>query len=203
MKHTYTLTFLFIIGILLGKSCSKDTIDYLNQRRFDRSMLKGSSWMGNLTLARQDQGVIQRALVARVGLGANTSEEAIYYTAYSDKDGDRMNSAHKYVVHFKEEPPVNAFWSLTIYNEDHFLVENDLDRYAVFSYSDLKKNADNTFNIYLSRKVGKDTANWLPMPQTDQQVKLTLRCYIPSEEMRKHVNNIVFPDIFKYEDAIN
>ena len=76
---------------------------------------------------------IQRALITAIGLGANRPQDAIYPTSEVDGDGKPYSGANKYVMHFEKgkTPPVNAFWSITMYNSSYFFVENPLDRYTV------------------------------------------------------------------------
>src|SRR5262249_21288646 len=71
-----------------------------------------------------------RALVAHDGLGANLTEDAVYPIAFTDAAGKDLTGANKYVLHFEKDqiPPVKAFWSLTMYNQDLFFVENPLKR---------------------------------------------------------------------------
>jgi hypothetical protein len=80
----------------------------------------GRNWLG-------------RAVVARVGLGANTRAETIYPIALTDSRGRPLRGWHRYTLRFPrgELPPVGAFWSLTVYDDDLFLVENPIDRYAI------------------------------------------------------------------------
>ena len=64
-------------------------------------------------------------------------------------------------------PPVNAFWSITMYDADSFFVANPIDRYAIGSWMPLKSNADGSLDLYIqSESPGKDKeANWLPAPR--------------------------------------
>jgi hypothetical protein len=123
----------------------------------------------------------QRAAIAFIGLGANLREDAVYPTAYTDQDGQPLTSKHRYVLHFdqKQLPPVNAFWSLTMYDQDSFLVANPIGRYGLGDRDPLKYNADGSLDLYLQHQSpGPDKeANWLPAPAADFNV--TLRLYWP------------------------
>lgn len=85
-----------------------------------------------------------RALVAGPSLGGNGEREAMYPVRYTDAEGQTLNGAHRYELKMSEEPPVDAFWSLTMYNAaDKLLVENPIQRYKVGTDTEnLKKAAD-------------------------------------------------------------
>jgi hypothetical protein len=125
-----------------------------------------------------------RAAVALIGLGANLPQDAVYPSAFVDADGKPLDGANRYVIHFDKgaTPPVDAFWSITLYGADSFFVANPINRYAISSWMPLKKNADGSLDIYVQRdSPGKDKdANWLP--SGDKAFNLTLRMYWPKEK---------------------
>ena len=88
-----------------------------------------------------------------------------------DGEGKPVNGANKYVIHFDKGtfPPVEAFWSVTMYGADSFFVANPINRYAISSWMPLKKNADGSLDIYVQRgSPGKDKeSNWLPASEKD------------------------------------
>ncbi|MGZ8253311.1 MAG: DUF1254 domain-containing protein [Burkholderiaceae bacterium] len=125
-----------------------------------------------------------RAVVALVGLGANLPADAVYPSAFVDGDGKPLSGANRYVVHFDKgaTPPVNAFWSVTMYDAQSFFVDNKLNRYAISSWMPLRRNADGSLDIYIQNESpGKDKeANWLPAPKGDFNV--TMRMYWPTDK---------------------
>ncbi len=125
-----------------------------------------------------------RAVVALVGLGANLPADAVYPSAFVDADGQPLNGAHRYVLHFEKgaEPPVNAFWSVTMYDAQSFFVDNKLNRYAISSWMPLKRNPDGSIDVYIQNESpGKDReTNWLPAPKGEFNV--TMRMYWPREK---------------------
>ena len=127
---------------------------------------------------------IQRALITAIGLGANRPQDAVYPTSEADADGKPYNGGNKYMLHFNkgEMPPVDGFWSLTMYNGEYFFVENPLNRYTVSSRSKFKTNADGSVDVYIQNESpGKDKeANWLPAPK--DKFILMLRLYWPKEK---------------------
>ena len=126
---------------------------------------------------------VNRALVTAVGLGANRPQDAVYPISENDADGKPYSGANKYVMHFDQGklPPVDGFWSLTMYNAGYFFVENPLNRYSISARNKLKKNADGSVDLYLQHESpGKDKeSNWLPAP-SDRFI-LMLRMYWPKE----------------------
>jgi hypothetical protein len=127
---------------------------------------------------------LKRAIVAQVGLGANLPEDAIYPLNIGDANGKPLDGVNKYVLHFAkgEAPPVNAFWSITLYDPEGFQVGNGLNRFAVSSWMPFKNNADGSLDIYFQNEnPGKDLeANWLPAPKGP--FNLTMRLYGPKAE---------------------
>lgn len=126
----------------------------------------------------------KRALVAWFGLGANLDADAVYPSTRVDAEGQPLSGANRYVLHFEPGrlPPVNAFWSLTLYNEQQAFVDNPIDRCALGDRDELEQNADGSLDLYLQHESpGQDReSNWLPAPQGS--FKLILRLYWPKPE---------------------
>jgi hypothetical protein len=126
-----------------------------------------------------------RAAVAYGGLGANLPQDAVYPVTNLDSAGLPLNGNFRYVVHFDkgELPPVNAFWSITMYNNEHFFVPNSINRYAIGSHDQLKFNADGSLDIYIQEASpgSEREANWLPAPK--ESYNLIFRLYYPKKEV--------------------
>ena len=126
---------------------------------------------------------LQRALITAIGLGANRPQDAVYPTSEVDAEGQPYSGANKYVMRFPkgQTPPVNGFWSLTMYNGEYFFVDNLLNKYTVSPRNDLKYNVDGSLDIYIQHESpGKDKeANWLPAPAG--KFVLMMRLYWPKE----------------------
>jgi hypothetical protein len=127
---------------------------------------------------------LKRAIVSQIGLGANLPEDAIYPLNLADDTGKPLDGANKYTVHFDKEatPPVNAFWSITLYDPEGFQVANGLNRFTVASWMPFKTNANGSLDLYFqSESPGKDKeANWLPSPKG--AFNLTMRLYGPKSD---------------------
>ncbi len=126
-----------------------------------------------------------RALVARIGLGANPPEDAAYMHCQQDADGRPLNGASKYRIHFDKDqtPPVRAFWSVTMYSEDGYFIANPINRFAIGDRDPLKLNPDGSLDLYIQHEVPDNAkvANWLPAPE--QEFNLSLRMYWPKEDV--------------------
>jgi hypothetical protein len=127
---------------------------------------------------------LKRAIIAQAGLGANLPEDAIYPLNLGDEDGRPLDGANRYTLHFENgaTPPVNAFWSITLYDPDGFQVANSLNRFAVSSWMPFKYNPDGSLELYFQNENpgGSKEANWLPAPKGP--FNLTMRLYSPKSE---------------------
>jgi hypothetical protein len=143
-----------------------------------------NGWTFMLDLGRYGADYLNRATVAALTLGANLAEDAIYPRTTVDAAGQPLTGANRYVLHFPkgQTPPVNAFWSVTMYNSKQFFVENPLARYALGDRDKLKTNADGSLDIYIQHNSPgpEREANWLPAPK--DEFNLILRLYWPKKE---------------------
>ena len=144
-----------------------------------------NGWQIALDMGRYGKKYAYRAGWTFYGVGGNLAEDAVYPFAEKDAEGKPFNGASKYTLTFKKEeiPPVNAFWSLTMYDKDAFLVDNPLSRYALGDRSGMKSSDDGSLTLYIQNESpGKDKeSNWLPAPKDD--FKLALRLYAPKKEV--------------------
>lgn len=135
-----------------------------------------------------------RSIVARIGLTANTPQEAIYFMSATDDQQQNIMSNKKYTLTFKQLPPFikPGFWSLTLYSSaNNYNVENSMKRYSLGSDNNLKLNADGSLTVFIqSESPGKDNeANWLPSGSGSQPVYLILRSYAPGKAMIDALSN--------------
>jgi hypothetical protein len=127
-----------------------------------------------------------RMAAAVLGIYGNSKEEAMYPLYGVDSTGQKLSGANKYTLHFAngQLPPVNAFWSLTMYKmPESLLVANPINRYLINSpmLPELKKDADGGLTIYIQNdSPGKEKeANWLPAPVGP--FMMYLRLYWPKD----------------------
>lgn len=125
---------------------------------------------------------VKRAVIAKFGLGSNVPQDSLYPLAFNDAEGKPLDGNNNYLLHFDAGnlPPVQAFWSLTLYDAEGFPVANPLNRYAVSSWMPLVYNADGSLDLYIQpESPGKaKEANWLPAPRAP--FGLNMRLYAPS-----------------------
>jgi hypothetical protein len=130
------------------------------------------------------QYYLKRAIIAQQGLGANVPEDAIYPFNLGDQAGRPLDGASKYVLQFDKGalPPVEAFWSVTLYDPAGYQVANPLNRFALSSWMPFKYDPDGALTLYVQNdNPGKDKeANWLPAPKGP--FNLTMRLYAPKAE---------------------
>ena len=189
------------IGIEPGKSFDIGKADPAVQRALARAPVEGFKAMKAKlpTLARAVNGwqmntdtmgvygnyYLKRAIIAHFGLGANLPEDAVYSINLGDADGKPLTGANKYVLRFakNEIPPVGAFWSVTLYDEDGVPTANALKRNAIGDRDELKYNADGSLDLYFQNESpGKEKEfNWLPAPTGD--FNLTMRLYAPKPQV--------------------
>jgi hypothetical protein len=124
---------------------------------------------------------LKRAMIAQLGLGANLPEDAIYPLNLADAEGRPLDGSRNYVLHFEPDalPPVDAFWSVTLYDPEGFQIANPLNRFAVSSWMPFVRNADGSLDLHIqNQSPGSDReANWLPAPKGP--FNLTMRLYAP------------------------
>ncbi len=134
-------------------------------------------------VGRYGTDYVSRAITARLALGANPPEDAVYVSNFADRSGQPLIGSMRYRMHFgKDElPPVLAFWSLTAYDKDGYFIANPLNRYAIGDRDPLKFNPDGSLDLYIQgQSPGPDReSNWLPAG--DGPFNLTIRLYWPKE----------------------
>jgi hypothetical protein len=108
-----------------------------------------------------------RAVISQIGLGAFTSEQAIFAISWADHAKAPLNGSVNYVLHMASAPPVTEGWTLTVYNLSGGMVNNPISRYDLGSASNLTINEDGSVDIYLQATQPSDQSmfnNWLPTP---------------------------------------
>ncbi len=190
------------IGIVPGKPFELDALSGEMRQALQNGMVDGqmeidrrrASLGGNTaglwgTRESLKDDYVLRAVAAQVAVGANSAQEAIYQIYEKDAKGDQLDaSKHAYTLHFakSQEPPVRAFWSLTMYDlPGQFLVRNPINRYLINSpmLPDLKRNADGGLTLYIQNQSPGEALelNWLPAPT--QPFMMALRLYWPEPEI--------------------
>ncbi|GGC64951.1 DUF1254 domain-containing protein [Chelatococcus reniformis] len=185
------------IGLVPGQDFDKSKLKADFVRRvpsiaFDRIMLQFkvndavqhiNGWNFTTKTGLYGTDYLMRALITAIGLGANRPQDAVYPTSLKAATGEDYDGSSKYVMHFAKGqlPPVEGFWSLTMYDSKYFFVANPINRYSVSPRQDLKPNADGSVDLYIQKdSPGPDKeSNWLPAPAG--KFLLMLRMYWPEE----------------------
>ena len=156
------------------------------------SLLRGKIDSGCWVFPPDDIGnygtdYLGRTGIVQEGIGANVREDAVYAIAQWDSFLAPLEAVYNYTITLTEDVPVNAFWSITMYDKSGYLIENDANKYAVSSWQSLKREHDGSIRICIQTQPPKDqdrVPNWLPtsgIPKED--FKLTFRAYWPSEAL--------------------
>jgi hypothetical protein len=135
-----------------------------------------------------DNADILRTVAAHTGLYGNSAAEAVYPTYFVDADGNPLDaSANRYTMTFTEGrlPPVEAFWSLTMYDgATQLFIDNRIDRYLLNSTmtDDFRFNDDGSLTLLVQKDPPEDSwaGNWLPAP--DGPFYLVMRLYGPENQ---------------------
>jgi hypothetical protein len=127
-----------------------------------------NGWLLTLHTGLYGTDYVHRALITAIGLGANRPQDAIYPTSTGPAPGQTYSGATVRVMHFAKGqlPPVNGFWSLTMYTPQYFFYQNPLKKYTVSARNSLATNADGSTDLYISHAApaGVPVSNWLPAP---------------------------------------
>lgn len=173
--------------VLLAMKEGDDKVKkYLSSGMKDINGWKVGSIFGDSAFYQGDW--LMRAAAATGGIYGNDSVEAMYPMTRWDAKGELLDgSKHNYTLTFPagELPPVNSFWSVTMYDgKSQLLIKNPINRYLINSpmLPDMKKNADGSLTIYIQKdSPGKDKeSNWLPAP--NDTIYLVMRLYWPKTE---------------------
>ncbi|WP_432259474.1 DUF1254 domain-containing protein [Cupriavidus sp. TMH.W2] len=160
---------------------------------------EGGSWTSGADhLGNFGDDYAYRAFVSLVGLGALEREEAIYATAMIDADGEMLDGRHGYRLHIPADLPIDAFWSLSMYELEpdgrRFFVDNPLHRYTLGDRTPgVARAADGSMDIQIQHAAPASDrqANWLPAPAG--RFSLTLRFYQPRRALLDR--SFVMPDV--------
>jgi hypothetical protein len=146
----------------------------------------GNGWNSPPNGANWGYDYLSRAATAKSNMYDNAPQETRYIYTDFDSSGQRLNGAHAYTVTYAagETPPVDGFWSLTVYNKEHLFAPNAINRYSLGTKSkSMKQNPDGSLTIYVQNaSPGPDKQdNWLPAPKDN--FSLFTRAYWPKAEI--------------------
>lgn len=144
----------------------------------------GNGWRTQQNAARFGFDYFQRTATAKGNMFSNVPNETMYFGADFDGAGDRLNGTSSYTVTFPagKLPPVDGFWSLTLYNSQHFFYPNEIDRFSLGTKNKslvLDQDGSLTIHVQHANPGSEREANWLPAPQED--FSLYIRAYWPQD----------------------
>ena len=145
-----------------------------------------NGWISNAQAGVFGTDYLFRAADTQYGFGANIAQEAFYPLAFTDSQGKPLSGNTSYLIHFEsgQTPPVDAFWSITMYNDKGLFVDNPINRYSIGKYTEgLKNNTDGSLDIYIQNaNPGADKeSNWLP--SANGTFTMVLRLYLPQQQI--------------------
>jgi hypothetical protein len=185
------------IGLVPGKSFDASTMDKrwakrlpeISQARImihfkSSDLTNKDGWAYTTKAGVYGTNYLQRALVTAIGLGANRPQDAVYPTSMKPSLLESYDGKNKYVIRFKKGqlPPVKGFWSLTMYDEGMFFIDNPINRYSMSLRTNPTFEPDGSLVIYIQNESpGPDKqANWLPAPKG--KFHLMFRLYWPNDK---------------------
>jgi hypothetical protein len=169
-------------GIIAGAVLAYFTANLLIDAKVRALQTTVNGWSATLRsgAARKDLGILLRAACAKDISALNVPEEQVYWEAFVDGAGHKLNGRHDYLLHFPPGglPPNEASWSLTLGDSGRRMVENPIHRYSLGGKSGLVSNADGSTDIYIQATAPlAHEPNWLPAPAGN--FMLWLRVYHP------------------------
>src|SRR5882762_7475763 len=144
----------------------------------------GKGWVYTTRSGVYGVDYLYRAAIALCCLGENLPQDAVYPSLSVDSAGRPLDGNNSYVLHFDKGkfPPVDAFWSLTVYDTEGYFIPNVLNRLALGDRDKLVANADGSVDLYIQANTagGEKEANWLPVDK--KPFTLLMRLYSPKSE---------------------
>jgi hypothetical protein len=124
---------------------AKDAFAIITNAQEELNPRISNGWMTYTGMGTYGDKFRKRAYIAYMGLGTNVDEEATCPRTFTDEQGYTLNGQYQYILRFDKEnlPPVEAFWLVTMYDKDFYLVQNEDKRYAIADYTPgLERNFD-------------------------------------------------------------
>lgn len=179
-----------LLGALIAAAVLGLGSAYLSVRPGLGSDIVNGPWSTSLTTGGADANMYTRTAVAIGGLLALNKDETIYYNATTDSAGDKLSGACTYRVEGRD--PDTRWWSITVYANDHFLIDTPTRRWSVTKNS-VVRAADGAFVVRLSQT--EEPNNWIAT--SPEGFQLTLRLYHPAASVKDDPATAALPAIVK------
>lgn len=192
MWKTLSAIVLIFAGAIIGVYMANASVTAGSN---SKTFIYNGSWRTSLYVGSTDADPHIRAYVAAIGLLGLSRQEAIYFQAYSDDEGNPLSSDYVYELIAEDLP--TRWWSLTLYNYDHYLTPNPYNRYSVKATQAVRQ-PDGKIRILLARKPME--GNWIPMGQ-GQNMSMSIRMYNLDPGTENQLTKLTLPTIRKIGDA--
>jgi len=182
-----------IVAVVVGGVVGYFSVNPMLRLITRLSTVKNGPWGTTLAAGSAAASPYLRAWIARHALLALRKEETIYFSAYTDDDGQPLRGDCNYRI--EGRAPDARWWSITAYGEDDFLIPNEQGRYS-WGSTEIALDEDGHFTIYLSR--GPRPGNWLPTGEANR-LCLSLRLYNPGAAYynRSSLKTVELPRIIR------
>lgn len=190
-----------LLGVVLALLISSAVLVYHTKRI---TLFNPNGWITVEGIGSKDADFITRAVIAKIGLFANSKDKTLYFSARPDDEinyrnlfsGPRNWFTLSSKKHYRIEGTINipaSWWSITLYDDRDVLVENPDKRYSFTNYNTVADAAGN-FTIDVAPQKPDGAVNWLPAP-TDRPFNLKLRIYEPSKELYENIATYPLPKL--------
>jgi hypothetical protein len=186
-KHLFEVFCIVLVALAIGVGSAVWVIKSFSAT----TAIKAGAWTTNPLIGSVQADVYLRAYVARTGLFALSKTEALYYNAFTDEDGDPLRADCDYIIEGGDLPA--RWWSITVYDKDHFLIPNALNQYS-YNMRNIQRDGQGRYKIHLSQ-TPKDR-NWLPAAK-EGAMSITLRAYNPAPALAENMGSAELPRITK------
>jgi hypothetical protein len=189
---------LAVISFIIAYYAAPYFLDWLISKSKKYGFYNGP-WKTHLGIGKKETNFIEKAAIARVGLGACDSDETIYWNAFTDSEGNILRTDKEYEIVITEDLPIAydqlGFWSITAYGDDQFLMKTETGPYLIRD-SDIY-HLKFPRRIRLSKRTDKCQFPCIALSSDKQKFTLALRCYRPKDLMKsyKTCSNLILPKI--------
>lgn len=186
MKRYVFAIIVLILAALSGGSYAYFSVSTASD---NKALIHNGSWRASLYVGSAQASTFIRAVVSKIGLLALSRQEVMYFQANSDDSGNPISSDFEYEIIAEDLP--TRWWSITLYNYDHYMTPNSFNRYSIKS-SQAIKNEDGKMRVVLSKE--QHDGNWIPMGD-GQDMSLSIRMYNPNPGVENQLATMKLPSI--------
>ncbi len=176
-----------LVGLGLGYGSTAGALLWTASRI---GLYNPAGWMTARGIGGSEADPVLKALIARIGIFANSREEAVYFQGYVDNPRRKLTGDGRYRIEGSVRLPAE-WWSITLYNSRELLHPNPQRRYSFASFN-LQTAEDGSFAIDVAPERPPGAANWLPSPP-GESFSLTLRVYRPQPQLLDHLESYPLP----------